>query len=56
MIEDNPPCRYLQDLTGRPVVTGLRGKGGVRGRIAAGGVIRVGDAAAVSTTADATQA
>jgi MOSC domain-containing protein YiiM len=43
VLRDNPPCRYLQDLTGKRVVTGLQGNGGVRGRIVAGGVIRVGD-------------
>ncbi|MGH9119253.1 MAG: MOSC domain-containing protein [Acidimicrobiales bacterium] len=43
VMEDNPPCRYLQDLTGKPVVTGLHGEGGVRGRIVSDGVIRVGD-------------
>jgi MOSC domain-containing protein YiiM len=40
---DNPPCKYLQGLTGKPVVRVLRRKGGVRGRIAKGGAIRVGD-------------
>ncbi|MGH8875325.1 MAG: MOSC domain-containing protein [Acidimicrobiia bacterium] len=39
----NPPCRYLQELTGKPVVKGLHGRGGVRGRIVTSGVIRVGD-------------
>jgi len=43
VLDDNPPCKYLQDLTGKPVVRALRGKGGVRGRIAASGTIRVGD-------------
>jgi MOSC domain-containing protein YiiM len=46
VLQDNPPCRYLQELTGKRVVTGLRGNGGVRGRIVAGGVIRVGDSVA----------
>jgi hypothetical protein len=43
LIRDNPPCTYLQELTGKPVVTGLRGNGGTRGRIVAGGLLRVGD-------------
>lgn len=47
VLHDNPPCRYLRDLTGKPVVTALRGKGGVRGRIVTGGIIRVGDSVAV---------
>lgn len=43
LLRDNPPCKYLQELTGKAVLTGLRGRGGARGRIVAGGVIRVGD-------------
>jgi MOSC domain-containing protein YiiM len=43
LVRDNPPCKYLQDLTGKEVLRGLHGKGGVRGRIVSGGVIRVGD-------------
>jgi MOSC domain-containing protein YiiM len=46
VMADNPPCRYLRDLTGKPVVTALRGGGGVRGRITTGGVIRTGDGVA----------
>lgn len=43
VVADNPPCKYLQSLTGKPVLLGLKGKGGVRGRIAKGGTIRLGD-------------
>jgi MOSC domain-containing protein YiiM len=43
LLADNPPCRYLQDLTGKPVLRALRRKGGVRGRIVTSGIIRVGD-------------
>jgi MOSC domain-containing protein YiiM len=43
VLEDNPPCGYLQRLTGKPVVTALQGMGGVRGRIVTSGLIRIGD-------------
>jgi MOSC domain-containing protein YiiM len=43
VMADNPPCRYLQDLVGKPVLRALRHKGGVRGSIVTGGVLRVGD-------------
>ena len=49
VLRDNPPCRYLGDFTGKPVVTALRHKGGVRGRIATSGVIRAGDPVRVET-------
>ncbi len=42
-MRQNPPCRYLQGLTGKPVLEDLKGRGGVRGRIITSGVIRVGD-------------
>ncbi|MGH9167546.1 MAG: MOSC domain-containing protein [Acidimicrobiia bacterium] len=42
-IRQNPPCRYLQDLTGKSVLEGLRNGGGVRGRIVTSGEIRLGD-------------
>lgn len=44
VMADNPPCKYLQELTGKPVLTALRQRGGVRGRIVSSGTIRVGDA------------
>ena len=43
VVADNPPCKYLQELTGKPVLTALRQRGGVRGRIVTSGTIRVGD-------------
>ncbi|MGH9209983.1 MAG: MOSC domain-containing protein [Acidimicrobiales bacterium] len=43
VLADNPPCKYLQTLTGKPVLRALQRKGGVRGRIAKGGTIRLGD-------------
>jgi MOSC domain-containing protein YiiM len=43
VMADNPPCRYLQDMVGKPVLRHLRHKGGVRGQIATGGLVRVGD-------------
>jgi MOSC domain-containing protein YiiM len=48
VLADNPGCRHLQDLVGKPVLRALRRNGGVRGQIVTGGVIRVGDA--VTTT------
>jgi MOSC domain-containing protein YiiM len=47
LVRDNPPCKYLQELTGLPVLRALQGKGGVRGRITSGGAIKVGDPVAV---------
>jgi len=55
VIADNPPCKYLQNLTGLPVLRALHRKGGVRGRIATGGLIRVGDPAAAVDTVDAAE-
>jgi MOSC domain-containing protein YiiM len=42
-IRQNPPCRYLQDLTGKSVLEGLRDGGGIRGRIVTTGEISLGD-------------
>lgn len=42
-IESNPPCRHLQELAGKPLLRPLAHRGGVRGRIVEGGVVRVGD-------------
>ena len=43
-LELSEPCRYLQDLTGRPgLLRGLVHRGGLGARILDGGVIRVGD-------------
>jgi MOSC domain-containing protein YiiM len=38
------PCSHLQTLAGRPVIKGLRHRGGLRAQILSPGVIRVGDA------------
>jgi MOSC domain-containing protein YiiM len=43
VIADNPSCKYLQELTGKPVLRALRHTGGVRGAIVTGGLVRVGD-------------
>ena len=37
------PCDHLQRLTGRPVMKGLRHRGGLRAQILTQGVIHVGD-------------
>jgi len=38
------PCSHLQTLAGRPVIKGLRHRGGLRAQILSRGTIRVGDA------------
>jgi MOSC domain-containing protein YiiM len=38
------PCSHLQALAGRPVIKGLRHRGGLRAQILSQGTIRVGDA------------
>lgn len=42
-MEDNPPCRYLTELTGKDLLKPLIRKGGVRGRIVTSGTISSGD-------------
>jgi MOSC domain-containing protein YiiM len=37
------PCSHLQALVGRPVIKGLRHRGGLRAQILSQGTIRVGD-------------
>ncbi len=37
------PCNHLQTLVGRPVIKGLRHRGGLRAQILSPGSIRVGD-------------
>jgi MOSC domain-containing protein YiiM len=37
------PCSHLQALTNRPVIKGLRHRGGLRAQILSEGIIRVGD-------------
>ena len=41
------PCHHLQKLTGKPVVNGLRHRGGLRAQILTQGTIGVGDAITV---------
>src|SRR5919106_779003 len=48
-IEPNPPCNHLQKLAGKPLLKPLARRGGVRGRIVSGGVIRPGDAISAAT-------
>jgi MOSC domain-containing protein YiiM len=43
VLAHNPPCRYLQELTGEPMLQALRRRGGVRGHISVSGIIRLGD-------------
>jgi MOSC domain-containing protein YiiM len=38
-----PPCTHLEELTGKPVMPPLVHRGGLRAKIVAGGVVRVGD-------------
>ena len=38
------PCSHLETLAGRPLIKGLRHRGGLRAQILNQGVIRVGDA------------
>jgi MOSC domain-containing protein YiiM len=42
-VRPNPPCRYLEELTGKKVVKPLIDGGGVRAQILIGGTIKVGD-------------
>lgn len=42
-LEPNPPCLHLAELAGKPLLKPLARRGGVRGRIVKGGVIRAGD-------------
>jgi MOSC domain-containing protein YiiM len=44
-----PPCKYLADLTGKPLLKPLARRGGLRADVVAGGVIRVGDPITVAT-------
>jgi len=37
------PCSHLQELTARPVIKGLRHRGGLRAQILSQGIIHVGD-------------
>jgi MOSC domain-containing protein YiiM len=42
-LEDNPPCRYLEKLTGKKLIKPLVRHGGIRAQILDEGTIRVGD-------------
>jgi MOSC domain-containing protein YiiM len=42
-VDHCPPCQHLVEVTGRPVLAPLVGRGGIRARIVAGGRLRVGD-------------
>ena len=37
------PCEHLEGIVGRPVIKGLRHRGGLRAQILTEGLIRVGD-------------
>lgn len=47
VLASNPPCRYLQEMAGKPLLKPMVGRGGIRGRIVRSGTIRVGDPVAV---------
>jgi MOSC domain-containing protein YiiM len=49
-LEDNPPCRQLQEWAGKPLLKPLIRRGGVRGQILTEGTIRVGDEIAPEAT------
>jgi MOSC domain-containing protein YiiM len=42
-LEDNPPCRHLVGLTGKPLLKPLIDKGGIRAEIVVEGSVRIGD-------------
>ena len=42
-LEQNPPCRHLESVSGKPLLKPLIHKGGVRARILKSGTIRRGD-------------
>jgi MOSC domain-containing protein YiiM len=47
-LEDNPPCKHLQKLAGKPLLKPMIEKGGIRARIVEGGTIKPGDAVALA--------
>jgi MOSC domain-containing protein YiiM len=55
-VKDCPPCDHLQQLVGKAVLQPLLERGGLRARIVQSGMIRVGDALTVVTTAGASTA
>ena len=42
-LEDNPPCRYLEEVTGKKLLKPLIRDGGIRAQILNEGTIRLGD-------------
>jgi MOSC domain-containing protein YiiM len=46
-IDHCPPCEHLVQVTGKPVLKPLVGRGGIRARIVEGGLLRVGDTIAL---------
>ncbi|MEO8322973.1 MAG: MOSC domain-containing protein [Actinomycetota bacterium] len=42
-MEDNPPCSWLVELVGKPLLKPMIERGGVRGRVVVSGTIRAGD-------------
>jgi MOSC domain-containing protein YiiM len=46
-IDHCPPCEHLVQVTGKPVLRPLVGRGGIRARIIEGGTLRIGDAIAL---------
>jgi MOSC domain-containing protein YiiM len=46
-IDHCPPCEHLVQVTGKPVLKPLVGRGGIRARIVEGGTLRIGDAIAL---------
>jgi len=46
-VRDCPPCEHLEQVTGKPVLAPLVGRGGLRARVVTGGTIRVGDTVAL---------
>lgn len=44
VVKLNQPCRYLQELAGKPVLKALIDRAGIRGNILTQGTIAVGDA------------
>jgi MOSC domain-containing protein YiiM len=46
-VRDCPPCEHLEEVSGKPVLRPLVGRGGLRARVVEGGWLRLGDALAV---------
>ena len=46
------PCAHLSELTGKPLLRGLMGRGGLRAQILVGGTIRPGDVVRPAPTLD----